>query len=76
MKPVSIILPLLELPNFMDQMLLQFFTFSGQSAGWITRPIFDAIIRQVRPALSSIFSSFALARSLCQALLRLGVKMR
>jgi len=55
MKPVSIILPLQELPDFADRMLLQFFTFSGQSAGWITRPIFDAIIHQVRPTLSSFF---------------------
>jgi len=47
MTPVQLVLPSVEAPNLQNSDLYQFYTFSGQAAGWITRDIFNHIVHEV-----------------------------
>jgi hypothetical protein len=47
LQPVSIILQLKEVPPLASEDVMKFYTFSGNSAGWVTREIFSNIVKNV-----------------------------
>jgi len=65
-RPVSVILPLQELPLFADRSLHEFFTFSGQASGWVTREICREVMIRVCNNFSSTRPSRRAHRSSSQ----------
>ena len=47
LQPVSLILQLKEVPPLVTHEVMKFYTFSGHSAGWVTREIFSNVVRKV-----------------------------